>query len=249
MEQQVQELGEHLQAKLKNLPAGRRYLVSICGVPGSGKSSLAKHVVAYVNRVDRSSSGVALSPQTEARPPGNELAPAIVVGMDGWHLTREQLDQMPDPKTAHARRGAAFTFDGEAFSAFVLSLREQPLSARVTAPSFSHAAKDPVAHGLSVLPQHTLIVIEGLYCNVDAPPWRAAARAFDERWVVQVERAVAKRRLVARHVLTGVARDELEALWRAENNDLPNGDWLLEHIVEPARRLPSLEDGSWSGNA
>ncbi|XP_019089401.1 PREDICTED: ATP-dependent kinase YFH7-like [Camelina sativa] len=31
--------------------------------------------------------------------------------MDGFHLYRSQLDAMEDPKEAHARRGAPWTFD------------------------------------------------------------------------------------------------------------------------------------------
>lgn len=33
----------------------------------------------------------------------------------GYHYTRQQLDQFPDPDEAHARRGAYWTFDGAAF--------------------------------------------------------------------------------------------------------------------------------------
>lgn len=66
-------------------------------------------------------------------------------------------------------------------------------------------------------PWHKLVVIEGLYCNVDEEPWLTAAKTFDERWVVTVDRAVAKERLRIRHVLTGVAKDDEEAIWRGEN--------------------------------
>ena len=33
----------------------------------------------------------------------------------GFHYTRAQLDEFPDPDEAHARRGAYWTFDGMAF--------------------------------------------------------------------------------------------------------------------------------------
>jgi len=32
--------------------------------------------------------------------------------MDGFHLTKKQLSEMPDPVEAFKRRGAPFTFDG-----------------------------------------------------------------------------------------------------------------------------------------
>lgn len=71
-----------------------RVLVGVCGIPGSGKSQLARHVVAQINKQK-----------------GTEIA--IVVGMDGWHLTRAQLEAMPDPQLAKDKRGAAWTFDGK----------------------------------------------------------------------------------------------------------------------------------------
>ena len=71
---------------------GKRVLVGLCGTPGSGKSQLARHVVKRINGT--------LSKSI-----------AVVVGMDGWHLTRAQLAQMPDPQLAKDRRGAAWTFD------------------------------------------------------------------------------------------------------------------------------------------
>lgn len=71
---------------------GKRVLVGLCGTPGSGKSQLARHVVERINGIL-----------------GNRIA--VVVGMDGWHLTRAQLAQMPDPQLAKDRRGAAWTFD------------------------------------------------------------------------------------------------------------------------------------------
>lgn len=35
--------------------------------------------------------------------------------MDGYHYYKHQLDQFDDPEEAHARRGAAFTFDADRF--------------------------------------------------------------------------------------------------------------------------------------
>ena len=83
--------------------------------------------------------------------------------MDGFHYTRAQLDAMPDPATAHARRGAEFTFDGEAFYQLVKRLKE-PLTADsppVLAPSFDHAVKDPRADDIVVERTQRIVVLEG----------------------------------------------------------------------------------------
>lgn len=51
-----------------------------------------------------------------------------MVPMDGWHFSRAQLDVMPDPKLAHDKRGAEWTFDGEVSIAFALLTQEQQLN-------------------------------------------------------------------------------------------------------------------------
>jgi pantothenate kinase len=83
--------------------------------------------------------------------------------MDGFHLTRAQLDAMPDPVTAHSRRGAAFTFDGEGFLRLVQRLREPLTDATTTvfAPSFDHAVKDPKENDIAVGRTHRIVVLEG----------------------------------------------------------------------------------------
>lgn len=55
-------------------------------------------------------------------------------------------------------------------------------------------------------------MIEGLYCMLDVEPWRDAAELLDERIWVEIERSVARERLVKRHLHTGVetVREEAE---------------------------------------
>lgn len=149
---------------------------------------------------------------------------AMVVGMDGWHFSRAILQEFPDPQEARDRRGAAFTFDSRAFADFVKLLKSQP-EKTVRAPSFSHSVKDPVAEDIPVSAQHRLVIIEGLYCNCNEGEWGRGASALDERWVLEVDKDVARERLKTRHVETGVAKDEAEALWRGESKclDSPTG--------------------------
>jgi pantothenate kinase len=188
--------------------SGERLLVAIAGVPASGKSTLAELVVAKAN---------ALLAAADAM----HSTSAILVGLDGWHLTRAQLDAMSDPKLAHDRRGAHWTFDGPSYVEFATLLR-QPAAAVITAPSFDHALKDPTPHAVSIYPFHRLVLIEGLYTMLKYDMWVQGAQLMDERWWVEVALEEAKRRLIRRHVLTGVAKDMEEAIWRAEQNDEPS---------------------------
>jgi len=188
-----------------------------------------------MNRLLKSTAGV------EDAIVGVSTPEAILVGLDGWHYTRARLDVMPDPKLAHDRRGAHWTFDGEGYVAFVRSLRSTAEQV-ITAPSFDHALKDPTPDAVSVYSHHRIIIIEGLYTFLSIDPWKEAGLLLDERWLVQTNIEEAKRRLVKRHVLTGVAKDTEEAKWRAEENDMPNGQFLLTNSLQPTRVIESKDD-------
>jgi len=148
---------------------------------------------------------------------------AVLVGLDGWHYSRAQLDLFPDPKLAHDRRGSHWTFDGAAYVDFVLRLRKETGNDIViSAPSFDHALKDPTPDTVIVHPYHRIVVIEGLYVLLAIEPWKKAGMMLDERCLIEVNPDEARKRLVSRHIITGVAKDLTEANWRADENDLPS---------------------------
>ncbi|SNX82822.1 related to YFH7 - putative kinase [Melanopsichium pennsylvanicum] len=224
MQDQVDELVVDLLSKVGTLQPSKRLLVGVSGIPGSGKSSLATRLVSILNTH---------SPNL-----------AIYVGMDGWHYPRSVLSTFSNPKEAFDRRGAEWTFDSKRFADFVLTVKNDTTRTQ-TAPSFDHAEKDPLQDDVAVLPEHRVVVFEGLYVNCDTGEWGRAAREFEVRLVFEVEREEAKRRLIVRHVKTGVAEDEAEAIWRADHNDLPNGDWLMSHLLKPYTIVHSIDDPSW----
>ncbi|TKY87429.1 hypothetical protein EX895_004107 [Sporisorium graminicola] len=230
MQEQVDRLVGDLLGKVQGLEPSKRLLVGVSGIPGSGKSSLATKLVSALNAASQATSST-----TDI---------AICVGMDGWHYPRATLATFPNPQEAFDRRGAEWTFDAKRFADFVAVVKNDT-SHTLTAPSFDHAKKDPLEDDVAVLPTHRVVVFEGLYCNCDIGEWKRAARDFDTRLVFQVPKDEARRRLVVRHVKTGVARDEDEAIWRADNNDLPNGDWLMSHLLEPYIEVKSIDDPSW----
>lgn len=169
--------------------------------------------------------------------------------MDGYHLSRAQLSALPNPQEAHARRGAEFTFDGASFLTLVRAIRTQtlgPNSRILYAPSFDHAIKDPVAYDIPILPTTKIIVFEGNYLSLDKEPWSTAAGLMDELWFVEVDFEVAKRRLVERHVRTGVTATREEAEMRVRENDLVNGDEIVRcRVNELDEVIVSREDDAW----
>ncbi|KAE9406346.1 P-loop containing nucleoside triphosphate hydrolase protein [Gymnopus androsaceus JB14] len=227
MDAKARELSTILVQLLANKSATSRLLVGIYGIPASGKSTFADLLFKYTDNLLQ-----------------NHSTRAILVGLDGWHLTRSQLDEFPDAKLAHDRRGSHWTFDGSAYLDFMKSLRDEISSETriITAPSFDHAIKDPTPHAVQIHPFHRIVIIEGLYTALNVDPWKEAAFLFDERWYIDIDIEEAQRRLVKRHVVSGVAKDPDEALWRAEENDMPNGRFLLANSLEPTKVIPSVED-------
>ncbi|KAF2962865.1 hypothetical protein GQX73_g10714 [Xylaria multiplex] len=237
MDEQVTRLVDKAWDRFQQTPEDQRFMIAIGGIPGSGKTTLSQIVTQALNARHAS-----LHPEIPEAVPV-----AAFVPMDGYHLTRAQLSAMPDPVTAHARRGAEFTFDGPAFLSLVKALRE-PLTASSTtifAPSFDHAVKDPKENDIAVRPGHRIVVFEGNYVVLDKEPWREAAGLMDECWFVDVDFDVARRRLVARHVKAGIARDEEEARKRADENDLVNGRQIVENRIRVHEVVVSRDDEKW----
>ena len=205
-----------------------------------GKTTLAALVAKRLNALHAEAS------------PGTSTTPiATFIPMDGYHLSRAQLSAMPDPNTAHARRGAAFTFDGASFLTLVRKLREPllPESKTLYAPSFDHAVKDPVADDIAIPPTARVIVFEGNYLSLNKEPWKEAAGLMDELWFVEVGFETARRRLVSRHVKAGIAPDEEEADKRVTENDLVNGKEIVDGRLDVQEVIVSKEDDAWSPEA
>ena len=158
---------------------------------------------------------------------------------------------MPDPTTAHARRGAAFTFDAASFLELVKGLREPlaPESKTLFAPSFDHAVKDPVHGDIPIPPTARVVIFEGLYLSLGEGEWKMAAELMDELWFVDVDFETARRRLVSRHVKAGIAKDEEAAGRRADENDLVNGSQIVKGRLEVQEIIVSREDESWRPEA
>ncbi|CAL3971295.1 unnamed protein product [Diplocarpon coronariae] len=214
MEEQVNRLVDKTWAKFQTIPPNQRLMIAISGIPGSGKTTLARTITARLNALSSSTS-----------PPGRASEIATFIPMDGYHLPLSALHAMPDPVHALARRGAPFTFDGPAYLSLVASLRPPltPSTPTVYAPSFSHTTKDPVADGIRIGKESRVLVFEGNYLSLDEGVWGDAGQLMDEHWFVDVEAEVARRRLVERHVRSGVAGSREEAERRARENDLVNG--------------------------
>ncbi|ORY06577.1 P-loop containing nucleoside triphosphate hydrolase protein [Basidiobolus meristosporus CBS 931.73] len=213
MSTSIASLAEYLKKKLLSLEASSRYIVTVAGIPGSGKTTLCNELLKSL---------------------GNKEV--VVLPMDGFHLTRKQLDTLPNPIEAHKRRGSEWTFDAQGLVQLVDNLRKHPQTI-FYAPTFDHALKDPVPDDLAILPSHRLVIIEGLYLNLQTSPWSELNKLVDESWFIQTSLEVANQRVTKRHVQTGICNDMEEARIRVETNDALNARFILKNSLKPTRYI------------
>jgi pantothenate kinase len=232
MESQYSLLAETIR-KEANAHPKPRYLVAIAGIPGSGKTTAAQEVVYQLNQA---------SPK------------AVILSMDGFHLSRAALDQLPDPKEAHIRRGAPWTFDVNRFVSFVRQLRtwadDTPLACPgsetwsdidiLRAPTFDHEAKDPVENGISVTPDASIIILEGNYLLLNEPGWQEIAELADYRVFVDTDPQEARGRLAQRHLRAGIEKTLEEGYRRVDCNDFLNAILIREKLLAPDMILRSV---------
>ncbi|KAK4138863.1 P-loop containing nucleoside triphosphate hydrolase protein [Trichocladium antarcticum] len=235
MDEILSQLVDKAWSGFLETPQDTRFLIAIGGIPGSGKTTFSKRLTA------------ALNARHAAQHPGSPPI-AVFVPMDGYHYTRAHLDTMPDPATAHASRGAEFTFDGAAFLHLVQRLHA-PITAdtpTILAPSFDHAIKDPKPDDIAVHRTHRIVVLEGNYLLLTTPPWHLTSRLAALKIFVSAPPALARKRLAARHLAAGLAATPEAADRRAVENDLPNGEEITRLCIPDVdATVESREDGGW----
>lgn len=175
---------------------------------------------------------------------------ALVVSLDGYHLTRKQLSEMADPEEAAYRRGAAFTFDSLAYFALVARLR-RPIEAgtrTIHAPSFDHSIKDPVENDIHIPPTSRIVILEGLYTAMDREGWRDAAELMDELWFIETPIETAALRVAKRNFAAGLSPTYEAALERTEANDMRNAREILAEKLPVHETVTSVNDESWKND-
>jgi pantothenate kinase len=196
-----------LHRALRLLDRPRRSVLGIAGAPASGKSTLAALLLAELDR----------------QRPGR----AVGVGMDAFHLGHRVLVE----RGQTAIKGAPETFDAVGF--VHLLRRIQTENSTVYAPEFNRDIEDSLAHVIEVSPTVGLVITEGNYLLLDAPPWDGVRPLLDEAWFVHLDDVERRRRMLARHLRHG--HNRADAVARTFGSDEQNAQ-----LVNAAPNHPDL---------
>jgi pantothenate kinase len=71
-----------------------------------------------------------------------------------------------------------------------------------------------------ILSSHRIIIIEGLYTLLDRPGWDECARVMDLRIWIEVERAVARKRLIGRNFEVAIVDDLERCTYRGRSTGI-----------------------------
>ena len=204
--------------------------VAIAGGPGSGKSTVAETVCNAVNK---------LHPNT-----------AIVIPMDGYHISRAKLKQMAESgiqigdvctgegttttyENFMSRRGAPWTFDSQALFRDLQAAKQH---GKGSFPIYSRDISDPIPDGVKLTNEHKIIYCEGNYLLAfEDDDWKPLETIWDDTWYIHVPEQVAEERLVDRHLerwnkakiqIWGEGRAGAQA--KVEASDLKNFRWIQD---------------------
>lgn len=206
-------VGELVDRARRLIVAGDRRLLGICGPPGAGKSTLASALLD------------AVSPD------------AVVVPMDGFHLSNEVLAQLG----ISDRKGSPDSFDAAGFRALLGRLRaaDEPV---VYAPEFRREIEEAISGAIPVHRETPLVIVEGNYLLLDHGPWHGIRDLLDEVWYLDLPQAERTQRLLLRHQRHG-CHPAVAEHWVSHNDDLnaavvartrPRADLVVRLDDEPA---------------
>ena len=154
-----------------NAAGSTRFLLGVTGAPGSGKSTLTERLARELD--------------------------AVVVPMDGFHLSNRELDA----RDLRAVKGAPLTFDAERFVDAVRDIRRADTD--VWLPDFDRAADEPRPDSISVPNEASIVIVEGNYLLLESTPWVELRGLFDTVVHLDIDPALRVERLIDRHVRFG----------------------------------------------
>ena len=215
--QQVEALSAEILKQSNDQQHGKRHgnrrIIGICGPPGAGKSTLADALCTALNQ--------------------QQPDCAVIVPMDGFHLSNEQLE----PLGLLPLKGIPSTFDAAGFVDLLSVIKDGGLSAEtppILCPAFDRSIESTVQGAIAVLPQHRIVITEGNYLLLEDNPWSQIKTICDSIYYVDVPLEVLHPRLVERHKQGG--KTTVQAEEKVASTDLPNAK-LVETTKHHASQI------------
>lgn len=192
----------------------RRFILGIAGYPGAGKTTLAQALVSEINK---------------------NRDVAIVVPMDGFHLSNSKLEEMKILEL----KGIPDSFDAIGFITLLENLRKEPPT-KTLCPLFDRSIEASIENAIEVKADHKIVITEGNYLLLERSPWNRVRTLVDEVWFVDTSFEVILPRLIERHIAAG--RDPEGARLKVESTDMPNAR-LVDETRKLADRLVNADCG------
>ncbi len=190
-----------------------RVLIGITGGAGSGKSVLSSLLCQTLNALSNQNTAIALS--TDAYHFPNAYLDAHVHTADGIPQPLRQMKGLPP------------TFDVKAIHSDLRRLRVAGDSA-IRLPVYDRQRHDPVPGKLCALPQHRIIIVEGLHLLRPESEWKAIRECLDFCILLDVPLETCRRRVMTRKLAAGRSPDDVQAHF--ERVDRPTLDAVLDPL-------------------
>lgn len=167
---------------------GTRIVVGIAGAPAAGKSTLARALVETL--CEDPPAGLAAT--------GSPTSVAVMVPMDGFHLSNAELDRLG----LADRKGAPETFDAVGFVHLLRRIRAG--GELVYAPAYSRVLHESIGGAIPVPPLARIVVVEGNYLLVPTGAWADVRPLLDLALFIEAPRSARIGSLLRRQLARGL---------------------------------------------
>ena len=205
----------------------KRYILSIAGPPGCGKSSIARLLQLFI-----SEQGIVTH----------------VLPMDGFHLKNSELKKntvLIDGRDVNLYniKGAKETYDTRNLFDSVKKLSQ---GKSFFWPVYSRNTHDPVEKGVRICDSHCIYIIEGNYLLLNEHPWKLLGSYFNKRIFIKSKKIILRPRIIRRKLMGGISKNQARLHYRRSDKrniqevlDMSGGYDLL--LIQHGRYRYSLE--------